>query len=73
MAGFQQAPFLPEVGFVRERMVLAHVGVGRTKWREMVKAGEAPKPWRWSPRIVLYDASEIRRWIEARTFSGAAS
>lgn len=59
--------FLPEVGFVREPVVLAHVGVGRTKWREMVKAGEAPAPQKWSERISVYDASAIRRFIAART------
>lgn len=59
--------FLPEVGFVREPVVLAHVGVGRTKWRELVKAGEAPSPQKWSERISVYSAADIRRWIAERT------
>ena len=63
----QKPPFLPEVGFVREPVVLAHVGVGRTKWREMVKSGEAPAPQRWSERISVYDASAIRRFIANRS------
>lgn len=59
--------FLPEVGFVREPVVLAHVGVGRTTWRELVKAGKAPAPQRWSERITVYSAAEIRAWIAEQT------
>lgn len=55
--------FLPEVGFVREPAVLAHVGVGRTKWREMVAAGHAPSPIKFGERIVVYNAIDVRRWI----------
>lgn len=58
--------FLPPVGFVREPVVLAHVGVGRTRWREMIKAGEAPAPQRWSSRVSVYNAAQIHAWIEAR-------
>ena len=58
--------FLPEVGFVREPVVLAHVGVGKTKWLEMVNAGDAPSPRRLSPRVKVYSAVEIRRWIAER-------
>lgn len=54
---------LPEIGLVREPVVLAHVGVGRTKWREMVKAGKAPAPRRISERVSVYDASAVRNWI----------
>lgn len=60
---------LPEVGFVREPVVLAHVNFGRTKWRELVANGEAPSPRRLGPRCTMYDAAEIRAWIEARSKS----
>jgi len=58
--------FLPEVGFVREPVVLAHVGVGRTTWRELVKSGQAPAPQKWGERISVYDAADIRQWIADR-------
>lgn len=64
--------FLPEVGFVREPVVLAHVGVGRTKWRELVKSGEAPAPHKWSERISVYDVAEIRGWIAQRSANRGA-
>jgi predicted DNA-binding transcriptional regulator AlpA len=62
--------FLPEVGFVREPVVLAHVGLGRTKWREMVQQGQAPAPQKWGERLVVYDASAIRSWIAERAAAG---
>lgn len=58
--------FLPEVGLIREPVVLAHVGIGRTKWREMVKAGQAPAPQLLSPRVSVYSAEAIRAWIAAQ-------
>lgn len=54
---------LPEVGFVREPVVLAHVGFGRTKWRALVADGKAPAPRRLGPRCTMYDAAAIRAWI----------
>ncbi|WP_448173410.1 helix-turn-helix transcriptional regulator [Rhizobacter fulvus] len=46
--------------------MLAHVSVGRTKWRELVNDGDAPAPIRLSERVSLYDATAIRRWIAER-------
>jgi prophage regulatory protein len=60
---------LPEVGFVREPVVLAHVGFGRTKWRSLVADEMAPQPRRLGPRCTMYDASEIRAWIAERSRS----
>lgn len=54
---------LPEVGFVREPVVLAHVGLGRTKWRQLVSEGKAPSPRSLGPRCVMYDATKVRAWI----------
>jgi predicted DNA-binding transcriptional regulator AlpA len=54
---------LPEIGFVREPVVLAHVGLGRTKWRQLVAAGAAPSPRQLGPRCVMYDATAVRAWI----------
>lgn len=65
-----RVPFLPIEGFVREPVVLAHVAVGRTKWREMVAAGEAPKPQKWGERITVYEVGSIRRWIADRAAAG---
>ena len=63
----QNPAFLPEIGLVRESVVLAHVGLGTTKWRTMVKAGEAPAPIKFSERLKLYDARAIRGWIDEHT------
>ncbi len=57
---------LPQVGLVRERVVLAHVGCGRTKWRSLVASGSAPAPQKLSERISVYDAGAIRVWIADR-------
>ncbi len=54
---------LPEIGFVREPVVLAHVGFGRTKWRSLVAEGKAPAPRRLGPHCTMYDAAAIRKWI----------
>lgn len=67
MAKYSNDTFLPEVGFIAESVVLAHVGVGRTVWRDLVKAGLAPTPQKWGSRLVRYDASRIRQWIKERS------
>ena len=65
--------FLPEVGLIREDVVLPHVGVGRTTWRAFVKAGTAPAPIRLSERISVYDATAIRQWIAEKATAKAPS
>lgn len=60
----------PMVGLVREATVLAHVEVGRTKWRELVARGEAPQPHKLSERICLYSADAIHEWIAKHQGAG---
>lgn len=61
-----KAMFLPTKGFVPEPVALAHTGVGRTKWREMAAAGQAPAPIKIGPRMTRYSAEEIHQWIDAK-------
>lgn len=60
---------LPEVGFVREPVVLAHVGLGRTKWRALVADKKAPSPRRLGPRCTVYVVAEVRAWIAEQALS----
>jgi len=57
---------LPEVGFVREPVVLAHVPMKRTLLRQMVATGAFPAPQQFGPRCVAYDVTKVRAWIAER-------
>ncbi len=57
---------LPEVGWVREPVVLSVVPYGRTKLRQEVAAGRFPAPKKFSERLVAYDAAAVHRWIAAQ-------
>ena len=59
----QSAPFLPQTGFVRRPVVLAHIPFGPTKLYEEVKAGRFPKPVKLGERISAWRAEEIHAWI----------
>jgi predicted DNA-binding transcriptional regulator AlpA len=59
---------LPLNGWIREKTLLASGAIpyGRTKLRELVAAGQFPKPQSFGPRIVAYDAAEVHAWINAQ-------
>lgn len=58
--------FLPPTGFVRRRVVLAHVPFGPTKLHEEIKAGRFPAPVKFGERMAAWRAEEVHRWIAAQ-------
>jgi prophage regulatory protein len=57
---------LPETGFVRQPVVVAHVGFSKsTLWVKVAK-GQFPKPLKLGPRITAWRVEDIRAWIDAR-------
>ena len=59
------APQLPQTGFLRQRQVLAFVPISKsTLWRR-VQVGSFPEPVKLSPRITVWRAEDLRRWIDA--------
>jgi prophage regulatory protein len=57
---------LPNVGWVREPVVLAVTPFGRTKLREEIAAGRFPAPKKFSERLVAWDAEQVHQWIGAQ-------
>jgi predicted DNA-binding transcriptional regulator AlpA len=55
---------LPETGFVRRPVVLAHIPFGTTTLYAEIKAGRFPAPVKLSARIAAWKAEEVREWIE---------
>lgn len=55
----------PADQLLRLPTVLATVGLGRTAWLEMVKAGRAPAPIKIG-RATAWPASEVHAWIAER-------
>ena len=60
----QPQPFLPQTGFVRRPVVLAHVPFGPTKLHEEIKAGRFPAPIKFGERLAAWRVEEVRAWIE---------
>lgn len=56
-------PFLPQTGFVRRPVVLAHVPYGPTKLWSEVKAGRFPAPVKLSERVTAWRAEDVHAWI----------
>ena len=57
------APALPETGFLRQPQVLAFVPISKsTLWRR-IQARTFPEPLKLSPRVTVWRAEDIRRWI----------
>lgn len=54
------------VRLLRLAGVLDKVGVSRSYWLAMVKAGEAPAPFKICPKIAVWKEREIDSWIETR-------
>lgn len=69
------SPAATQAGLIDLHRALIRAGVGRTKWLEMVKAGEAPKPLKIGNRC-LWSASEVDEWLakkmQARVHSMAS-
>jgi predicted DNA-binding transcriptional regulator AlpA len=55
--------FLPQTGFVRKPVVLAHVPFGPTKLFHEIKAGRFPAPLKFGERVAAWRAEDIRAWI----------
>lgn len=49
--------------------VLEKVGGSKTWWYELMAAGEAPQPIRYSIRHVVWPEASINAWIAARVAS----
>lgn len=61
---------LPDTGFLRQMQVLQFVPISKsTLWRR-VEAKTFPLPVKLSPRVTVWRAEDIRRWI---TEQGAVS
>lgn len=57
------APALPDTGFLRQPQVLAFVPISKsTLWRR-IQARTFPAPLKLSPRVTVWRAEDIRRWI----------
>jgi prophage regulatory protein len=54
---------LPETGFLRQPQVLQFVPISKsTLWRR-IEARSFPQPVKLSPRVTVWRAEDIRRWI----------
>lgn len=54
---------IPETGFLRQPQVLTFVPISKsTLWRR-VGAGTFPAPVKLSPRVTVWRAEDVRRWI----------
>lgn len=63
------APVLPEIGFVRQPLVLALVPFSKsTLWRR-VQARTFPAPLKLSPGVTVWRAEDIRQWITQQSCS----
>lgn len=56
---------LPKEGLARLPAVLSAVGLGRSTWLQLVRAGHAPAPVRLGPsgHLTAYRVEEVRDWI----------
>ena len=56
-------PTLPATGFVRLKIVLAHIPVSPSTWWEGVRSGRYPESVRLGPRITAWRVEDIRELI----------
>ncbi len=61
---FNQAPSLPQVGYVRLPQILAVYPVSASTWWEGVRAGRFPQPVKLGPRISAWRVEDIRTLID---------
>lgn len=57
---------------LREPSRRTSTGVSRGAWYALMAKGEAPRPVRIGARSVAWRASDLQKWIEARTQQGEA-
>ena len=58
---------LPETGFLRQSQVLIFVPISKTTlWRRVV-AGTFPQPVKLSPKVTVWRAEDVRRWISEQS------
>ena len=55
---------LPEDGLMQLDKLLQFVGMGETKFRDLMAEGKAPRPNRRYGRLVLWRVRDLRRFIE---------
>ncbi|TAI63423.1 hypothetical protein CWO89_24375 [Bradyrhizobium sp. Leo170] len=69
----QPKPFgaMPEVGLVRKATLLQVLGIsGPTLWR-WIQSGRFPRAdYRLGPRLPVWPAEEVRRWLADNGFAG---
>lgn len=58
-----QSKTLPADGFSRWQQIKHFAPISREKFRQMVKAGKAPQPVKFSARITAYDNRELHRFF----------
>lgn len=54
---------LPVVGLSRWQQIADFVAVSRETWRQLVKAGKAPKPIKLGKGTTLYKNEEVHKWM----------
>jgi prophage regulatory protein len=57
---------IPAPRLLRLPAVLDRVGLGRSRWYDLVAQGKAPTPVRLSERAVAWRESDVTAWIESR-------
>lgn len=57
---------------LREPARRSVTGVSRSAWYALQEKGEAPKPVAIGARAVAWRASDLQKWVQARTQQGAA-
>lgn len=62
---------LPDTGFVRLPVVLAHVPISRSGWLAGVRDGKYPHAIKLSPRVVAWRAEDIHALIDDLSTKGA--
>lgn len=60
----QNSPTLPTVGQSRFAQIRPFLPISREKFRQLSKAGKAPKPTRLGVRCTFYDNAEVHRWLK---------
>lgn len=56
-------PTLPETGYVRLPIILAHIPVGKSTWWAGIKKGRFPNPIKMGSRITMWRAEDIHALI----------
>lgn len=60
----QKPASLPATGCSRFAQIKPFLPISREKFRQLSKAGKAPKSTRLGLRCTFYDNSEVHRWLK---------